>query len=805
MTQTMKIQPAQNKSIPVQFSYARFVPWLILVVSLLLTYQLWQNDQRDSEQKQKIRFEAQVLEIVGRIQERMKAYEHVMHGAKGLFYAGGSVEHPAFHEYVAALTLEKDYPGIQGLGFNVLVPLAGKEKHIAAMRKKGFPAYTIRPEGERDPYTAIIFLEPDTAMNARAIGFDTYSDPVRRVAMERARDSDDAAITRKIKLVQETNKNVQAGVLMFVPVYKNGAPHTTVAERRSNLVGWISAPFRMNDLMEGILGHHALPVAVQIEIFDGILDNIEMPEQNLLFRKMDSSKTNGEKTSRFQDLTIIEVAGRQWSVAIRSLPAFEEPQGILKKYLIPASGIAISILLALLGYSLLNTRDRAVTLARFMTQELARSHEKAVALGNENAQLHQRLSLATDSAGIGVWDYWVPENRLIWDKLMYALYGVKEENFSGAYDAWQSGLHPDDRERGDIEIGQALRGEKEFDTEFRVVWPSGEVHHLKATAVVLRDRDGNPLRMIGVNYDISVRKATEEELAIKQRQLQTLNETLASQVAEEVLKSRDKDILLLHQDKLAGIGQLAAGVAHEINNPMGFIMSNLVMLKKYNDVEQKYLVALEDALAGICLEERRKELEELRHGLDIPFILKDIPPLLSESLDGAERVKRIVLDLKDFARIDGDKLVETDLNQCVQSTANIVRNEIKYVADLELQLNEIPLVVCNPQQINQVIANLLINAGQAMENHGVITVTSRRDGEEVILSISDTGCGMTEEVCKRIFEPFFTTKDIGKGTGLGLSIAYGIIRKHGGEITLESELGRGTTFTIRLPIKRNIA
>ncbi|MFZ4441160.1 MAG: sensor histidine kinase, partial [Syntrophales bacterium] len=374
--------------------------------------------------------------------------------------------------------------------------------------------------------------------------------------------------------------------------------------------------------------------------------------------------------------------------------------------------------------------------------------------------------------------------------------------FSGAYDAWQSGLHPDDRERGDIEIGQALRGEKEFDTEFRVVWPSGEVHHLKASAVVLRDRDGNPLRMIGVNYDISVRKATEEELAIKQRQLQTLNETLASQVAEEVRKNREKDILLLHQDKLAGIGQLAAGVAHEINNPMGFIMSNLVMLKKYNDVEQKYLVALEDALAGICLEERRKELEELRHGLDIPFILKDIPPLLSESLDGAERVKRIVLDLKDFARIDGDKLVETDLNQCVQSTANIVRNEIKYVADLELQLNEIPLVVCNPQQINQVIANLLINAGQAMENHGAITVTSRQEGEEVILSISDTGCGMTEEVRKRIFEPFFTTKDIGKGTGLGLSIAYGIIRKHGGEITLESELGRGTTFTIRLPIKR---
>jgi len=748
----------QNNNVSMWSRYSRFLPWLILVVSLLLTYKLWQYDERESEQRQKIRFEAQVHEIMGRIRDRMKAYEHVMHGAKGLFYAGGSVEHPAFHEYVAALTLEKDYPGIQGLGFNVLVPPAGKEKHIAAMRKKSFPAYTIRPEGERDLYTAIIFLEPDTAMNGRAIGFDTYSDPVRRLAMERARDSEDAAITGKIKLVQETNNNVQAGVLMFVPVYKNGAPHATVAERRSNLLGWISAPFRMNDLMGGILGDRALPVAVQIEIFDGILDNVEMTEQNLLFRKMDSEKAKEEKVSRFQELTILYIAGRSWSVVVRSLPDFEENQGIVRKYLIPASGIAISILLAFLGYSLLNTRDRAVTLARSMTQELTVSNENAVALGNENAQLHQRLSLATDSAGIGVWDYWVPENRLIWDKWMYALYGVQEENFSGAYDAWRSGLHPDDRERGDMEINQALRGEKEFDTEFRVVWPLGEVRHLKATAVVLRDGYGKPLRMIGVNYDISARKAAEEELAIKQRQLQTLNETLAAQVAEEVLKNREKDILLLHQDKLAGIGQLSAGVAHEINNPMGFIMSNLVVLKKYNDVEQKYLVALEDALAGCCPEERRKQLEELRQDLDMPFIMQDIPPLIVESLDGAERVKQIVLDLKDFARLDEGNMKETDLNHCVKSTANIVRNEIKYVANLELQLNELPLIVCNPQQINQVIANLLVNAGQAMENHGTITVTSRQEGEEVILSISDTGCGMTEEVRKRIFEPFFTPR-----------------------------------------------
>jgi len=302
--------------------------------------------------------------------------------------------------------------------------------------------------------------------------------------------------------------------------------------------------------------------------------------------------------------------------------------------------------------------------------------------------------------------------------------------------------------------------------------------------------------------EIEAREQAEEELAKKQRQLQTLNETLAAQVAEEVRKNRGKDILLLHQDKLAGIGQLAAGVAHEINNPMGFIISNLEMLKKYNDVEQKYLVALEDSLAGCCPEKRRKELEELRQGFDIPFILQDIPLLFLESMDGAARIKQIVVDLKDFARLDEGKMNETDLNHCVKSTANIIRNEIGQFADIELQLNEISLVICNPQQINQVITNLLVNASQAMDKHGAITVTSRQEAEQVILSISDTGRGMTEEVRKRIFEPFFTTRDVGEGTGLGLSIAYGIIKQHDGEITVQSEPGRGTTFTIRLPIRR---
>ena len=292
---------------------------------------------------------------------------------------------------------------------------------------------------------------------------------------------------------------------------------------------------------------------------------------------------------------------------------------------------------------------------------------------------------------------------------------------------------------------------------------------------------------------------SKNEAKQSQEIAEAANRAMEIRIAEEVSKNREKDSALLHQDKLASIGKLAAGVAHEINNPMGFVMSNLRTLQGYADVEQQYLQALEEAVKSCCPEEQRTQLAELCQRLDLSFVLADIPPLISESLEGAERVKRIVQDLKDFARLDESSMKEADLNQCVQSTANIVRNEIRYVADLDLKLGNIPPVVCNPQQINQVIANLLVNAAHAIEGHGRITVSTSSELDQVFLTVSDTGCGIPAEILTRIFDPFFTTKEVGKGTGLGLNISYDIVKKHGGEITIESEPGVGTTFTIRLP------
>jgi len=257
---------------------------------------------------------------------------------------------------------------------------------------------------------------------------------------------------------------------------------------------------------------------------------------------------------------------------------------------------------------------------------------------------------------------------------------------------------------------------------------------------------------------------------------------------------------IVQQEKMASIGQLAAGVAHEINNPMGFITSNLTSLGKYAGRLDEYIAALQQSLGSCPTHPDMDAIDKLRQKLKVDYIISDVCELVNESLDGANRVRRIVQDLKSFSRVDQVECCRTNLNEALETTINIAWNELKYIATLERDFGEIPEIVCFPQQLNQVFLNLLVNAAQAFEKQGNIIVRSWRDHDSVFVSVSDDGKGMPEEIRSRVFEPFFTTKEAGKGTGLGLSISADIIRKHGGEIGVESQPGVGTTFTIRLPL-----
>lgn len=260
----------------------------------------------------------------------------------------------------------------------------------------------------------------------------------------------------------------------------------------------------------------------------------------------------------------------------------------------------------------------------------------------------------------------------------------------------------------------------------------------------------------------------------------------------------------LQSEKMASIGQLAAGVAHEINNPIGFVSSNLGSLEKYLGKIQDFITFQDQELTGHINQDLREKISARREQLKIDLVLADIGDLLTESREGVERVGKIVRDLKGFSRVDDAECKMVNIVECLESAINIAWNEIKYKATLNRDFADLPGILCYPGQLNQVFVNLLVNAGQSIADQGTIDVKTWQENDQVFVKITDTGCGISEKNRNRIFDPFFTTKEVGKGTGLGLSITYDIIKKHQGEIRVDSKPGTGTSFTIKLPVQMNI-
>lgn len=288
--------------------------------------------------------------------------------------------------------------------------------------------------------------------------------------------------------------------------------------------------------------------------------------------------------------------------------------------------------------------------------------------------------------------------------------------------------------------------------------------------------------------------------------LRRTNQRLTSQVSEGVNALETAQLQLLQSEKMAAMGQLAAGLAHEINNPIGFVGSNLGTLSGYLDDIFSIVDAYERAESQLKESEAFADARGIKERVNFDFLKSDIRALLEESRDGINRVRGIVKDLKDFSRSDDKDWQWVDIHQGLESTLNILRNELKYHCTVVKRYGEVPKVHCLPSQINQVFMNLLANAGQAIEGRGEITITTDQpDPAHVRVTVSDTGKGMPPEVREHIFEPFFTTKPVGKGTGLGLSIAWSIIERHRGRIEVSSEPGKGTAFAITLPVTGEVS
>lgn len=342
-----------------------------------------------------------------------------------------------------------------------------------------------------------------------------------------------------------------------------------------------------------------------------------------------------------------------------------------------------------------------------------------------------------------------------------------------------------------LRSGESLIGHEEPVTDAA----TGEQRTLLTTKVPLRAHDGMVIGIVGIGRDITDRKLVEAELLNSNSLLTELNKKL-SHAQEQLVQS----------EKMASIGQLAAGIAHEINNPIGYVFSNISALDGYMAIVFNILSVYREAQHFITAPEVVERLNRLRMENDISYVIADCGDLMRETKEGISRVRQIVQDLKDFSHADTNlDFHSADLHRGIDSTLNIISNEIKYKADVVKEYGDIPSVECMGSQINQVIMNLVVNAAHAMgAARGVITLRTGMDeagGDEVWIEVADTGCGIAPDSVKRIFEPFYTTKPIGQGTGLGLALSYGIVQRHQGRIAVTSVVGKGTVFRVTLPLK----
>jgi signal transduction histidine kinase len=300
-------------------------------------------------------------------------------------------------------------------------------------------------------------------------------------------------------------------------------------------------------------------------------------------------------------------------------------------------------------------------------------------------------------------------------------------------------------------------------------------------------------RFARINVEL---KATHDELVVTHRQAQS--------ATDEKLELTQR---LTQSEKLAALGQLSAGVAHEINNPIAFVASNISTLQKYLDIYEQILDAqpIAEGLSVDALKSALESVKSLKLQLQYDYVKGDVHPLMMETREGLERVQNIIQDLKNFSRTDVQLTWQmANINHGIESTLNIVNHEFKYKAELALELSPLPDIQCVPSQLNQVFLNLIVNAAQAMDEskRGVLSIRSgvSEDESHVWVEVQDTGCGIAPENLSKIFDPFYTSKSIGQGTGLGLSVSHGIVQRHGGSIEVHSTIGEGTCFKVSLPV-----
>jgi len=471
----------------------RAIPVVVFIVLLGATSMAYQLAERNSQEDARAYFSFRVRDALTRIDLRMHTYQQVLQGAAGLFEASASVQRNEFRAYMDRLQLSDHFPGIQGVGFALKVPPAEKAKHEQAIRKEGFPAYTIRPEGQREVYTSIIYLEPFSQRNLRAFGYDMFAEPVRHAAMQRAVDEATVAMSGKVRLVQESGTQEQAGFLVYVPIFSKTAPHETVQQRRDATLGWVYAPFRMDDFMHGLLGERAQDLA--ITVYSGT-------SQNTADLMHDTRNPFEETLLAGPDFTVVSTivfAGQTWTVKANARHSILARIDSRKTLWVGGFGLSLTLFMTALTWVLISGRSRAYRLAKEMNQELE----------SESFRLRAML----EGTHMGTWEWNVTTGEVTFNAHWAQIVGYTLEELAPlTIETWSGLCHPDDLKRSRELLDKCFSREAPYyECEARMRHKVGRwVWVLDRGKVATWTAEGKPLMMYGTHQDISAQKEREE-------------------------------------------------------------------------------------------------------------------------------------------------------------------------------------------------------------------------------------------------------------------------------------------------------
>jgi PAS domain S-box-containing protein len=470
---------------------------LVLLTCFVTTYLIWNYANTNAQKELRSYFEFRVREVNQLLVQRLANYEQVLRSERGLFNTSDNVNRAEFHTFFNSLHLDKNYPGIQGVGFSLIIPPKQIKKHIASVRAEGFSDYKIWPEGTRETYTSIIYLEPFSDLNLRAFGYDMFSEPVRRKAMESARDSDESKISGKITLVQETGKEKQAGFLMYLPVYRKGTSHKTLQERRANIIGWVYSPFRMDDFMTGLLGERSADL--DLEIYDGNKISNET--------KMYDSKTSTLRFNHLLNLSKeIEFDGHKWTVIIKSTPELESRIGFNSSLIILIAGLVLSLLIAIITWGI----EKKRLFKRFSVNKLRESETRFKQISEGTEEWIWEVDTN------GVFTYMNPYVKKLLGYNPDELIGIKH-----FYDFFEP-EHKEELIQGALEAF----GRKESIRNFINcnIHKDGRRIILSTSGFPILDSENNFIGYRGINVDITNRQKAEAELKISEMKFRNIAE-----------------------------------------------------------------------------------------------------------------------------------------------------------------------------------------------------------------------------------------------------------------------------------------